>query len=236
MTAQEFEQYYSNVSSSIDDDDYFELMMRNAWHISGGEGWCANSSNKRVLVTHADGSQTVEEVKNDLGVKVPCPVSCPVPRSMSCPMSCPMTHPMPTQSPPNAIQADDKATLAQRLRAQGSDVASISLNDGVDTTKGQVPRRQQAWGEVPAGTHTTVPHVRPMAERKVCHSSRRDSSLPRHYPRHYPRCDPSVAIRRSLPVANRPPPIPHRHVSTRTNSLESRTSTGRRWDPVRRFR
>ena len=70
MTAQEFEQYYSNVSSSIDDDDYFELMMRNAWHITGGEGWCANSSNRRVLVTHADGSQSVEEVKNDLGVKV----------------------------------------------------------------------------------------------------------------------------------------------------------------------
>ena len=93
MTAQEFEQYYSNVSSSIDDDDYFELMMRNAWHISGGEGWCANSSNKRVLVTHADGSQTVEEVKDDLGVKVPCAAPCPVPRSMSCPM----THSMPTQ-------------------------------------------------------------------------------------------------------------------------------------------
>ena len=79
MTAQEFEQYYHNVSSSIDDDDYFELMMRNAWHISGGKGWCANSSNKRVLVTHADGSQTVEEVKNDLGVKVPCAVPCAVP-------------------------------------------------------------------------------------------------------------------------------------------------------------
>jgi hypothetical protein len=45
-------------------------MMRNAWHISGGEGWCANTSNRRVLVTHNDGSQSVEEIKNDLGVKV----------------------------------------------------------------------------------------------------------------------------------------------------------------------
>ena len=42
--------------------------MRNAWHISGGEGWCANSSCRRVLVTHNDGHQTVEEIKNDLGV------------------------------------------------------------------------------------------------------------------------------------------------------------------------
>jgi Ca2+-binding EF-hand superfamily protein len=36
----EFEDYYKDVSASIDDDDYFELMIRNAWHISGGEGWC----------------------------------------------------------------------------------------------------------------------------------------------------------------------------------------------------
>ena len=68
VTQNEFRNYYHNVSSSIDNDDYFELMMRNAWHISGGEGWCANSSNRRVLVSHADGHQSVEEVKNDLGI------------------------------------------------------------------------------------------------------------------------------------------------------------------------
>ena len=64
VTFDEFVNYYHNISSSIDDDDYFELMMRNAWHISGGEGWCANSSNRRVLVTHADGHQSVQEVTN----------------------------------------------------------------------------------------------------------------------------------------------------------------------------
>ena len=69
VTFSEFCHYYSNVSCSIDDDDYFELMIRNAWHISGGEGWCANSSCRRVLVTHPDGTQTVEEVKNDIGMK-----------------------------------------------------------------------------------------------------------------------------------------------------------------------
>merc|ERR1711885_85007 len=61
--------YYENVSMSVDNDDYFELMIRNTWHISGGEGWCANSSNRRVLVTHADGTQSVQEIKNDLGLK-----------------------------------------------------------------------------------------------------------------------------------------------------------------------
>ncbi|OQS07057.1 calcyphosin [Thraustotheca clavata] len=68
VTPDEFIRYYANVSASIDDDDYFELMIRNAWHISGGEGWCANTTCRRVLVTHADGRQTVEEVKNDIGV------------------------------------------------------------------------------------------------------------------------------------------------------------------------
>jgi len=69
VTFQEFTNYYHNVSSSIDDDDYFELMMRNAWHISGGKGWCANSSNRRVLVTHPDGKQTVEEIPDDMGLR-----------------------------------------------------------------------------------------------------------------------------------------------------------------------
>ena len=43
-------------------------MIRNAWHMSGGEGWCENTTCRRVLVTHEDGKQTVEEIKNDLGI------------------------------------------------------------------------------------------------------------------------------------------------------------------------
>ena len=86
----------------IGNDDYFELMIRNAWHLSGGEGWCENTSCRspcapppqrppdadvrsrdrccsltryclgfalrRVLVTHTHGGQTVQEIKNDLGI------------------------------------------------------------------------------------------------------------------------------------------------------------------------
>lgn len=75
ITLEELEKYYSYVSASVDDDDYFELMVRNAWHISGGEGWSANTTCKRVLATLADGSQAVLEVKDDLGVDVKDPAA-----------------------------------------------------------------------------------------------------------------------------------------------------------------
>lgn len=68
VTVEEFLDYYKDVSASIDEDDYFELMIRNAWHISGGEGVCENTANKRVLVVHYDGSQEIVEIKNDMGL------------------------------------------------------------------------------------------------------------------------------------------------------------------------
>lgn len=68
VSKEEFLAYYENLGLSIDSDDYFELMIRNSWHLSGGEGACENSTNLRVLVTYPNGTQTVEEVKNDLGL------------------------------------------------------------------------------------------------------------------------------------------------------------------------
>jgi Ca2+-binding EF-hand superfamily protein len=38
VTREEFLEYYRNVSASVDEDDFFELMIRNAWHITGGTG------------------------------------------------------------------------------------------------------------------------------------------------------------------------------------------------------
>lgn len=35
ITREEFTQYYSNISASIDNDDYFEQMMNSAWNLSG---------------------------------------------------------------------------------------------------------------------------------------------------------------------------------------------------------
>ena len=69
ITLSEWNDYYADISASIDGDDYFELLIRNAWHIPGGEGWCENTSNLRVLVKHTDGSQSVQSVLNDLGIR-----------------------------------------------------------------------------------------------------------------------------------------------------------------------
>jgi hypothetical protein len=35
VTKEEFEEYYNNVSSSIDLDEYFAVMMTNAWNLDG---------------------------------------------------------------------------------------------------------------------------------------------------------------------------------------------------------
>merc|ERR1711871_1551026 len=67
VTLAEFEDYYKDISASIDDDD-FELMIRNAWRIAGGVGAAANTANKRVLVTGKDGKQQVVTVNNELGM------------------------------------------------------------------------------------------------------------------------------------------------------------------------
>lgn len=69
VTRDEFLDYYKDVSASVDTDDYFELMIRNAWHITGGEGVVENTANRRVLVVHSDGSEEVVEIKKDLGVR-----------------------------------------------------------------------------------------------------------------------------------------------------------------------
>ena len=44
VTREEFEEYYNNISASIDNDQYFELMINNAWKMNEGDrtygkGW-----------------------------------------------------------------------------------------------------------------------------------------------------------------------------------------------------
>ena len=44
VTKEEFEEYYNNISMSIDNDQYFELMMNNAWKLSEAPAYTKNKA------------------------------------------------------------------------------------------------------------------------------------------------------------------------------------------------
>jgi len=50
VTKDEFEEYYNNVSASIDDDAYFAQMMNSAWNLDNSrvtkKGWAADDNSK----------------------------------------------------------------------------------------------------------------------------------------------------------------------------------------------
>ena len=52
VTAEEWEEYYNNVSASIDRDDYFAVMMNNAWNLDGKRvskgGWSNGTSESQA--------------------------------------------------------------------------------------------------------------------------------------------------------------------------------------------
>eukprot|EP00668_Euglena_longa_P032374 GGOE01041690.1.p1 GENE.GGOE01041690.1~~GGOE01041690.1.p1 ORF type:complete len:553 (-),score=170.58 GGOE01041690.1:155-1813(-) len=68
VTLVEFLDYYTDIGAATDSDDFFELMVRNTWHLSGGKGLASNTSCRRVVITHNDGTQSIEEIKNDLRI------------------------------------------------------------------------------------------------------------------------------------------------------------------------
>jgi len=121
VSYEEFEDYYKEISASIDEDDYFELMIRNAWRIAGGEGAAANTANKRVLITNKDGSQQVVTVNNELGMK---------------------------QGKDQAAMADIRKRLGQQ-GVEASNIELFGGMDNLDKPKSNKPQQgtsREAWG------------------------------------------------------------------------------------------
>jgi calcyphosin len=64
VTQEKFLAYYSAVSASVVDDEYFELILRNTWHLPGA----GNTTCRRLLVTKEDGTQSIEEIEDDIDI------------------------------------------------------------------------------------------------------------------------------------------------------------------------
>lgn len=67
ITERDFLDYYEDLSVLIENDNYFELLVRSSWRIKES-GSNAGKSNIEVLVTHLDGTHTIESLDADLGV------------------------------------------------------------------------------------------------------------------------------------------------------------------------
>ena len=65
VTREEFMEYYADVGAAIDGDDFFELMIKNAWHID------ESNNNLSVLCKFKSGVQHFVTVRNDLGLLRP---------------------------------------------------------------------------------------------------------------------------------------------------------------------
>jgi hypothetical protein len=75
VTKEEFEEYYSNISASIDNDQYFELMMNNSWKINDGDrtyakGW-TNKQQQKQQDTVSNAGSTASRPQSAFGQAKP---------------------------------------------------------------------------------------------------------------------------------------------------------------------
>jgi len=68
ITWANFLDYYKDMSLTIADDTYYEVMIRNSWHLGGGVGESQSTTTRRIVVIHSNGRQEVVELMDDLGI------------------------------------------------------------------------------------------------------------------------------------------------------------------------
>lgn len=72
VSERDFLDYYRDLSVLIDSDSQFELLVRSTWQIQTN---VTNAATVEVLVTHLDGTSTIELLDADLGVDTSSPTA-----------------------------------------------------------------------------------------------------------------------------------------------------------------
>lgn len=72
VTERDFLDYYRDLSVLIDSDSQFELLVRSTWRIQTN---VTSAATVEVLVTHLDGTSTIEMLDADLGVDTSSPTA-----------------------------------------------------------------------------------------------------------------------------------------------------------------
>lgn len=70
ISLETFLSFFGDASFEEKEDNLFELMMRNVWHLSGGNGKSMNSSCRCVRVVHLNGRITKEKIRNDIAMRL----------------------------------------------------------------------------------------------------------------------------------------------------------------------
>lgn len=73
MTVDEFLEYYSHVSSNIDSDAYFELLVSNTWDINDKESMPFAGSNRKITNVNAREAYRNDHHRNLFGTDTKTP-------------------------------------------------------------------------------------------------------------------------------------------------------------------
>ena len=120
VTWESFSEYYANVSATVDGDEYFELLVRNAWHLAGDVPYVATD-------TADDGDNGIDGHGNESTARGNRPVA---PAAQRPPRPASATLPVPARR----LHATPAGALPQPLTR----FAPVNMADGADDYDGAV--------------------------------------------------------------------------------------------------